>query len=119
MQQRSPRPVTTFCEVHKKLMYFVRADAKRHIRELHSSTMREFRCSVNTDCWHVGHLPSRVTQGDETARDIYGGWCETHHMDVILTLGKAKAECGRLGDHQLLRCDDKRGWHVEPKSSRS
>lgn len=52
-----------------KRNYFTKAEAKRAARgfESRSGKLRPYRCG---DAWHLGHLPTRIRQGEVT-RDIY------------------------------------------------
>lgn len=61
-----------WCEVHGRKAFQTRKDARRAIRHMHGSRMREYRCHVLCGLWHVGHLPLAVAAGLKTAADVYG-----------------------------------------------
>lgn len=60
------------CLVHDKKCYATRKQAKRAIRAMHDSGMREYRCEANRAFWHVGHLPLAVRRGAATRGEHYG-----------------------------------------------
>lgn len=64
-------PHLTFCEVHEKKA-FTKPHAKKLIRVLAESGMRQYRCGYISEGWHVGHLPTLVRVGELSASDIYG-----------------------------------------------
>lgn len=65
-------PHTTYCEVHQKKA-FKKDAAKQAIRNMADRKgMREYRCGLLPDLWHVGHLPQVVLDGELSAADVYG-----------------------------------------------
>jgi hypothetical protein len=61
-----------YCQVHGKALYATRRAAKRTIRQLNDSHLREYRCDQSAErLWHVGHMPDAVKKGRTTVREIY------------------------------------------------
>jgi hypothetical protein len=71
-QQANFVPHVTYCEYHQKKA-FMKAAAKQAIRNMADRKgMREYRCGLLDDLWHVGHLPQVVLDGELSATDVYG-----------------------------------------------
>lgn len=67
-------PHTRWCEAHGK-KGFTKDNAKKLIRVLryrHDTGMREYRCGLYWELWHVGHLPQATLLGEKTADEVYG-----------------------------------------------
>lgn len=73
-QQANFVPHVTYCEYHQKKA-FKKAAAKQAIRNMADRKgMREYRCGLLDDLWHVGHLPQAVLDGVVSAADVYRPW---------------------------------------------
>lgn len=59
------------CAKHDKFLYSSRAKARAAIRMHHEPGMREYRCDIQPDHWHVGHLPKPVRRGKTTVSAYY------------------------------------------------
>jgi hypothetical protein len=61
-----------FCATHGKKA-FTKPGAKRAIRQLRErGGMREYRCDIVPDVWHIGHLPQAARVGLKTSGEVYG-----------------------------------------------
>ena len=66
-------PHTRWCEVHGK-KGFTKDNAKKAIKALRTkgdTGMREYRCLLFWELWHVGHLPRATLLGEKTADEVY------------------------------------------------
>lgn len=75
MKKRMPpgdRPIgKVWCRDCRKYGFHTRKDAKRMEKQYPEEHMRPYRCLVDGNLWHLGHLPDRVRQGDISADDWY------------------------------------------------
>lgn len=61
----------SWCVAHGKKTFASRKTARRAIRLLHDTQMREYRCDHADGLWHIGHLPQATLRGRMTTREVY------------------------------------------------
>ena len=59
-----------WCDIHQKLLYYTRKEARK-IARLHPEHKTPYRCQVQPDMWHIGGPHKLVLAGVKTKDEIY------------------------------------------------
>ncbi|MGK5737255.1 hypothetical protein [Micromonospora sp. URMC 103] len=61
----------TYCRDCRKYGFYTRRDAKRMEKQYPEEQMRPYRCPIDDNIWHLGHLPNAVRNGEMSADEWY------------------------------------------------
>jgi hypothetical protein len=72
MSSRHEGDAIAWCEPCGKWLYTSRKHARKRAADQAMHGVHAYRCPVQTELWHLGHIPQATKWGIMTADEVYG-----------------------------------------------